>query len=1249
MKCFYYIKLPNGGEVKISANFTKLSLEDEELIDLVEDYYTKKLEGDEEGTRKQITEINKYINTGLHHSSIISILNKETNAEDFIRSVNNTIDKKLNISEVGDAIFSLLKKENTIIKIKKGLSTKISLNEFLEELTKPINKKYFSSIDVNTIINMESVNDKLTDIKRISREAKEKLLNYRNLDSLYNIISSAFPIGLEGELRNSKIFFNASFEDPLHSAVVIKNDPYLPTIFYNESNDLSLFLGVFTYYTSKLDPLKVFPLLEAYNQGYKDKNKINLNLTMDEIFVGYIEDEKFVDPEFFKILQHKTNTKIIIDSLIELVADKLVENSTAGKEGLIEKKVELIKDMQRLFLFISPTKYGHDVYDFTNKAIAESDREYRENEEDYIVQKKAEISEFINKDAIDFHYSNKEEKIFDNIEDLQAFFSGIRLYKDCLTVTFKMEDDTKKSSRFVIPISIENSLNGVVITRGFYSDKGIIRELKNPLPINVNEEFFFRKLENEEPIEDDSKEDAIPLSNLYPTALIEDENGLPISIVKALIEKGSETVYEYYDGKSQEWRVAKNIANRIYPNKIIGNPKSSGYYPEVTIDRIIRFTTRLSLVEGTDKFTSLSEEDRNKFLNTKKRITKGEKNSYLPILPGSFIRTIVDGKNKHNEVIAIEGDNIYILVRMADANLTKIIYKVKAISRKSITDVFLNEISELDMNTLIKVKKEFEEVYLEEHSVRDARYSYFLSKEEAKNGDFVVINNNVYKILDKENKYGIIIKGKDLDYSFAYEKIDLSKATLFITERDISNSNSKTTADINNFVLITADSPEDINKYPHYLNLGYKLIPAKYLLPKKLIKNTRLLNSGNLDAGSLRWDNKPFSDKDFREVTEEVIKKINKETKRRTTGKNLYLLKKDDTSNQIMRYTKSLKEFIIVDRLGEKHLEYEKFKKAINRETTYVMFSRVKGKEYKFGQKLFKVINTVRMNNGDTEVQVEFAGLNNDGKYILIKKSFMLNEAFEKKELKAIYVNYNSKVLKELEKSLDKKVPKSSISEKEELIAGVANKMKSLFNIDTHIVDIQPTEENGLIGKKAWLAPTSEGNTTIVLNKYSITNNGIYNANEQDIVHEFLHLFFIALRYSGNTDLYNRIIELYRTTKMKGKTLSAFDVEEHMVKYLSKEFLRNGYINDLSDLKKSIMSGIIKGINSIKEKNSFEELNELNPDELENLLGSNMKDIFKFKSKNSKMKNTDVVYFDANFRSFLEESIKSKKLKIECK
>ena len=120
------------------------------------------------------------------------------------------------------------------------------------------------------------------------------------------------------------------------------------------------------------------------------------------------------------------------------------------------------------------------------------------------------------------------------------------------------------------------------------------------------------------------------------------------------------------------------------------------------------------------------------------------------------------------------------------------------------------------------------------------------------------------------------------------------------------------------------------------------------------------------------------------------------------------------------------------------------------------------------------------------------------------------------------------------------------------------------LNIQVRLVS--PEEGNFTKSQKAKLTTDSEGNTSILI------NNQI--GKEEDLIHEFLHLFLTPLRYQ-NPSVYKSLIN----SIVKDSNLNVTDAEEEFVKIASEAMVnKEDFIDDFEDLEK-LITGLHQALN----------------------------------------------------------------------
>lgn len=166
-------------------------------------------------------------------------------------------------------------------------------------------------------------------------------------------------------------------------------------------------------------------------------------------------------------------------------------------------------------------------------------------------------------------------------------------------------------------------------------------------------------------------------------------------------------------------------------------------------------------------------------------------------------------------------------------------------------------------------------------------------------------------------------------------------------------------------------------------------------------------------------------------------------------------------------------------------------------------------------------------------------------------------------------------------------------------IDSLIDKFKDVVKgLDIEIALVDDTN-NFEIGQKAKIETNEEGKTSILI------NNKL--GKEEDVVHEFLHLFLTPLRYR-HPEIYNSLIQ----SVVKDTTLNVTQAEEEFVKYISKEMIKNNdFIDNFEDLDSFVKSIELMLYNA---NNSFDIKSEDNPI---TLLNTSLIDLFNINTKDT--------------------------------
>ena len=475
MACYYNIKLPNGGEVKLPATFSTISessTSKDVMTDLnqeIENYYTNP---EELTPNTSIISFLKDLGTGLETNTLKKIV-QESSASTLVDNLNEEITSIAGTSNLVDALKKhVLNNNGQIIYInKKGNEESITLPDFLNKLSSPIGKKYFNAIQSENLLNVQKLPNITKDIDISIQNLAEVGISRSNSNSLKNILNKAFY-----QDRTNNIFLNIDFNTDIHDAVVVHpEDSKSPLIFYNGLNDLSLFMGVFKHLASKIDKDKLLPILQDYNnelllneKSNKDILDLN-NLNSEKFFIGEFTNSdndkiKFIDPDFNKVFKYKNNSENVINRLIDLITSDF---------SLTDKtKASLTYDFKTLFKFVDPNKYGKSINIDEQTLLNTYMIEQKENRELTNELKGQKLLPFINKEKRDYYYSTpKQVNGFENSEDTYNYLiNNIVKGEDLLTVKIEPKGE-KPFLRLLVPTEYKIQNYGVQV-RGFYENDG---------------------------------------------------------------------------------------------------------------------------------------------------------------------------------------------------------------------------------------------------------------------------------------------------------------------------------------------------------------------------------------------------------------------------------------------------------------------------------------------------------------------------------------------------------------------------------------------------------------------------------------------------------------------------------------------------------------------------------------------------------------------------------------------------------
>ena len=1245
MACYYYIKLPGGGQVRVPANFTPITDTDSELY--------KSLENEIEtfyDSNKEIKNDSKLIDkllefdTGLETNILKSII-KKSNKKNLVENLNKTMKGNTKnmplIQALRGTTFYKSDKIGYLAKNSNKWSS-INFNEFLNKLNEPIQKRYLSGVNVKGLLDIISPTEMIKKLDNKIEETNEIGVGNDGISFIKRLIDSYY----KRENRKAKIFYDLEFDSDSYDAIVVKDENLNnDLIFYNTNNDLSLFMGIIKSIGSTLENDKVFEILNEYNNSVNEKFRIDLsNFSVNKFFIGEFIEENgktiFVDPEFNKLFRFKKSASKVIDNLADLLSNVI----TRPNESLKTTKDNIIK----LFNLTDPDKLVNKASALERKIINQSSEEIIDSIELTQSQKANIILPIIDPERREYHYAKRVEKQFDKIEDMYNYIiNNIKLEEDLLLVERPNNKLQKTRLEYVIPYSIKISgdsllVSGYNITNGKYNPVSFARiPLKRQYEIEYSEEkqtrtlkskeanLVYRKLETKViPLIEEKDAEKIHSSEAI-VIVSEGSEFLPEELIRDAVVRGASITYESEKDKKQHTRVVKQVfPGLIKGNSFFGKKNKEIIEPVISEKRVKTIVTHRSLFE--DEFTDIDKERKLEILQSHDSISTGKR--FFPVQKGDYIQYVEKGKKRYNKVLSVTDDVVYILIKTSKDN-----YLVKPINKLDINEIYKPK-HNINVDQIKSLQKVYQDILDDGSSIiKESEYSAFNNYELSSNDDYFLVEKDnlltIYKITNKDKKEGIefVINKTTKNLSYRYTNLPDNVEGTFLTKRNIFSKYAWNIAEINNIYI----SIEKSNLQPNE-----EWLEAKYVIPKDLdINELDVLRSGNILRGKVLTKNREIPS-NFKDVTEQLIKILSKDRDVKTP-EGLFIKQKSDS--YWVRYNASLYQ-----------VEYTQDKEKYLQNGSYIVLkanNQTEGRT-KSGKKTYRILS-----RSNDIVTLEYSTFNNDGKLISIFQEIPIKELSDK--IKWLYVLKGNNFHQELdedkiaEKIKEKeKAKKQKLLQGKELLESIREKYKSLFDIE---VKIENHTTGELKNKKAWIQTGPLKKTVIVLNA------GNSKTSEQDLIHEYLHLFLIALKYN-NTDpdkvgIYEKLLLDYKNSFI-GKTSendskqkrinlinSTNDInllEELFVEDISKIMLEEKY-NELEEFNyDNFNSAIESAINSLEL-----ESNEPFPNNILGILNHKMSSIFPTIQK-SKIKKNNLILFDTNFREWLDENIKKKKIKVTC-
>lgn len=464
MKCYYYIKLPNGGELRFPATFSTLSSKNnKELRDLINRF--------KEGKTDAFNSLQSYVknNTGLSGQATVLINEididhnpiSDADFEKFIADINSKVTDKGEYAELQKAISQVIfSKKGRIDYFNKNENlVSIKPEEAIQKLKNPVYIDYFAQVDFENIIGTLSYNDLHKENVIRTLELDSFGLNSNFPRSLDKLLGFAFPN--KNYNRVQKTFFKTTFSSDSvmgkdDSIIIYDENLRLPLIFVQENSQLSLHFAMFkvaaiSLFESNPDYLK--EVIEAYNKKAHETNQIDINIGVKEFFTGKLVDGLRSDPEFYKLYKF-----VYGETALDLLVSKMVE--------LLPKENEDLKNsIRNVAGLMSPKNLSS-----FNKLIEQKEFVKNINKEQIVLFEKYQLRDVLalfEKDNRTSHYNIEETAgPFESSIDLFNYLNyNIRKNLDLVKVSIENKKSGEIKNRYITP-SIVKIYGDVVFIRG---------------------------------------------------------------------------------------------------------------------------------------------------------------------------------------------------------------------------------------------------------------------------------------------------------------------------------------------------------------------------------------------------------------------------------------------------------------------------------------------------------------------------------------------------------------------------------------------------------------------------------------------------------------------------------------------------------------------------------------------------------------------------------------------------------------
>ena len=161
-------------------------------------------------------------------------------------------------------------------------------------------------------------------------------------------------------------------------------------------------------------------------------------------------------------------------------------------------------------------------------------------------------------------------------------------------------------------------------------------------------------------------------------------------------------------------------------------------------------------------------------------------------------------------------------------------------------------------------------------------------------------------------------------------------------------------------------------------------------------------------------------------------------------------------------------------------------------------------------------------------------------------------------------------------------------------------------------------------------------------------------SNEYDLVHEYLHLFLIAMKYKDKSGIYEKLLFDYKAWKLKnGTDFQISKIKDVIDPSLLEEYFVEDIVKFLQSKNDLPIDNYEVFRNSFAEAISTFDVDQNILSEIEStenpmvILNKRIGDIFKVKS--NPMYKSGLITFESNFRKWLSDNIEKNEITVICK